>query len=180
MKKCFAAAACALLLAGCGSEPVKTVDATADIKPVVEKMLAAWETLDPAKAAPFYAKDAGLAFFDIAPLKYSGWSEYEAGTKKMLAEFKSLKFTLSPDFKAYKNGSVAWATYTYDSVTAMKSGETVGKQGRVTDLLELRGNAWLIVHEHVSEPLAQPAMPPSAKAKAKPVKAQSARKSRKR
>jgi hypothetical protein len=35
----------------------------------------AWSDLDPAKAARFYAKEADLIFFDMAPMKYTGWSE---------------------------------------------------------------------------------------------------------
>src|SRR5256885_5907722 len=53
-----------------------------EIKTVLEKLFAAWSELNPAKAAPFYAKDADLMFFDIAPLKYNGWSEYAEGVPK--------------------------------------------------------------------------------------------------
>jgi hypothetical protein len=43
-----------------------------DVKGTLEKLFTAWSDLDPAKAAPFYAKDADLTFFDIAPMKYNG------------------------------------------------------------------------------------------------------------
>jgi hypothetical protein len=39
-----------------------------EIRAVLERLYAAWSDLDPAKAAPFYAKDAELTFFDITPI----------------------------------------------------------------------------------------------------------------
>jgi hypothetical protein len=65
----------AAIPAGCGSGRASTQDATVKIRPFIENLNAAWQTLDTAKAAPFYAKDAGLAFYDVAPLKYTGWQE---------------------------------------------------------------------------------------------------------
>ena len=62
-----------------------------EIKTVLEKLFAAWSELNPAKAAPFYAKDADLMFFDIAPLKYNGWSEYAEGVPKAFAAYRSGK-----------------------------------------------------------------------------------------
>ena len=34
------------------------------------------DTLDMANAAPFHAKEPEDVFYDIAPLKYKGWSEF--------------------------------------------------------------------------------------------------------
>ncbi|MCX6630256.1 MAG: hypothetical protein NTW28_21770, partial [Candidatus Solibacter sp.] len=90
----------AALMAGCGADVVKTADATAEIKPVVEKSLAAWMTLDVTKVAPFYAKEATLAFYDVSPLKSVGWEAYAAESKKFFETTKSLKVKLNPDFKA--------------------------------------------------------------------------------
>src|SRR5260370_24819459 len=47
----------------------KKTPADAGIRKTLEKMFAAWSDLDPAQAAPFYAKDPGLGFFDLAPMK---------------------------------------------------------------------------------------------------------------
>ena len=43
--------------------------ADADVRDTLQRLYAAWSDLAPAKAAPFYAKDADLVFFDIAPMK---------------------------------------------------------------------------------------------------------------
>ncbi len=144
-------------LAGCASETgtLKPQDATAFFKPDFEKLSAAWSTLDPSKAAPFYAKDPKLPFFDIAPLKYTGWQEYQEGVAKVAAGLKSIQLTIEPDFQATQLGNVAWASYTLTLVTQTKTGDVMKRQARGTDVLEKRGEQWLIVHEHVSVPMTQ-------------------------
>ena len=158
----------AVLLASCGgpAAPAKTEDATAELKPLMEKLMADWSTLDPSKVAPYYAKDPGLPFYDVMPLKYSGWQEYEDGVKKVFSEWKSIKITMSPDFKAYKNGNIAWATFTSSFEITPKTGEVMKGEGRNTEVLEKRGNDWVIVHEHGSAPMPNaPPPPPPAKKK---------------
>ena len=150
--KPYLLACLALLLAACGGGPPLTVDATAELKPLVETMNAAWASLDVAKAAPFYAHDAGLVFYDIEPMKYTGWAEYAAGAAKTIARWKSVKITVGPDFQAHRHGNVAWATYTLHYVIELKQGRTTEATYRVTDLMEFRNGSWVIVHEHVSVP----------------------------
>ncbi len=72
-----------------------------DFRPLMQQIWDAWGTLDPAKTAKYYSKDAKHVFFDIAPLKYTGWNEYAAGVKKAFADYSSGKFTL------YAGGHVA-------------------------------------------------------------------------
>ena len=124
-----------------------------DFKGRMQKVLAAWETLDSAKAAPFYAKDADLKFFDLAPLKYTGWAEYAAGVDKVAADLKSIRFTLGDDARTYRRGNVAWATATMRAEVATKGGAKQTIEGRWTLVWEKRGKDWLIVHEHFSAPL---------------------------
>jgi len=66
----------------------------AEIRATLEKLYAAWSDLDPVKAASFYAKDADLTFFDVAPMKYNAWAEYAAGVPQAFAAYRSGKFTL--------------------------------------------------------------------------------------
>jgi ketosteroid isomerase-like protein len=167
--KTFLAVLIAVTLVGCAgtAEPPKTLDAANEFKPMIEKLMAAWETLDVSKPAAFYAKDPGLTFFDIAPLKYEGWQQYSDGFKKVCADWKSVKLTLDPDLKATQNGNVAWVTYTLSFVIEPKSGETMKGQARATDIFEKRGNDWLIVHEHYSAPMPEEPPKPPAKGKKK-------------
>jgi ketosteroid isomerase-like protein len=159
----------AVWLASCGGPdaPAKTEDATAELQPMMEKMIADWTTLDPSKAAQYYAKDAGLVFYDIAPLKYTGWQEYADGSKKVYATWKSIKWTMGPDFKAYKKGNIAWATFTSTFEITPNTGKVMKGEGRNTEVLEKRGKDWFIVHEHGSAPMPDTPPPPPAKKKTK-------------
>jgi ketosteroid isomerase-like protein/truncated hemoglobin YjbI len=128
-----------------------------DFKALMRKTLDAWETMDPAHAAPYYAKDADNVYFDIAPLKYNGWAEYAAGVSKNFPDLASVKFTLS-DARIHPAGNLTWATASLHFDLGTKNGATQSLNARWTVIWERRGAAWLIVHEHVSAPLA---MPPS-------------------
>jgi ketosteroid isomerase-like protein len=139
----------------------KMTGAAAEIDKTLRACLAAWATLDPEKAAPFYAKDAGNVYFDIAPLKYTGWSEYAAGTKNVFADFSALSITLNDDLMIHPAGDWAWATATVNMEATMKDGSKMPLDTRWTGVLEKRAKQWLIVHEHVSAPLPPPTAAPS-------------------
>ena len=47
-----------------------------DFKALMVAEPKAVDTLDMAHAAPFHAKEPEDVFYDIAPLKYKGWSEF--------------------------------------------------------------------------------------------------------
>ena len=168
MKKAFIAVLAAWL-ASCGgpAAPAKTEDATAELKPLMEKMMADWTALDTSKVAQYYAKEPGLAFYDVAPLKYTGWQEYEDGSKKTFSMWKSIKITMNPDFKAYKNGNIAWATFTSAFEITPKMGEAMKGEVRNTEVFEKRGSDWIIVHEHGSAPMPDAPPPPAPAGKKK-------------
>src|SRR5712691_2175993 len=84
-----------------------------EIRSTLERLYAAWSDLDPAKTARFYAKDPDLAFFDVAPMKYTGWAEYAAGVPTAFAPYRSGRFTLNDDLRVYRHGNQAWATATW-------------------------------------------------------------------
>ena len=91
----------------------------------LQEVLTAWSTLDPSKAGAFYAKDAGLAFYDIAPRKYSGWVEYDKGVRDVLKETKSLTLKLGTDAQIHPSGTIAWAAAT---VKVISETSTAGTQ----------------------------------------------------
>ena len=135
--------------------------AAIDLKPMVVKYWAAWEK-GPDAAAPLYAKDPRLVFYDLEPLKYVGWSEYKAGVvPNILAKFDSMKFTVNDDVQTTAHGNIAWTTATVRGDGALKGGTQVHVTMRHTVIWERRGKDWLIVHEHVSMPSALPAPPAS-------------------
>ncbi|HEY3027939.1 MAG TPA: nuclear transport factor 2 family protein [Pyrinomonadaceae bacterium] len=125
----------------------------AEFKALSDRYFAAWSSLNPDNAAPLYAKDADLIFYDIVPLKYTGWAEYDKGVRGVLGGFESLKLTPNGDLKATRRGNVAWTTVTFHLSAKLKSGGQMETDGRHTAIRERRGGKWLIVHEHFSAPL---------------------------
>ena len=127
-----------------------------EFKGIITRYYAAWSTLDPDKAAEFYAKDADLPFYDIAPLKYNGWAEYKSGVQKNFTEnVVSGSGSLVPkdDLKVTRRGNIVWTTVTFHLMGKLKSGGALELDARHTAIWELRNGKWLIVHEHVSAPL---------------------------
>lgn len=97
---------------GHGPGPLKTEDATAELRPIVDKIYEAWTSLDVSKLGVFYARDSDLMFFDVAPLKYTGLAEYLKGFGETIKDWKSIRVSIQPDFKGWKQGNVAWAAAT--------------------------------------------------------------------
>ncbi|MGH6629286.1 MAG: YybH family protein [Burkholderiales bacterium] len=123
-----------------------------DFKARMNAMLSAWGTLDPAKAAPYYDKDPKLVFYDVAPIKYTGWDEYAKGVIATFAgAYQSGKFFLHDDINLHRGAKVTWATATLDFELLRKDGgRELLKDLRWTLIWEKHGNDWLLVHEHLS------------------------------
>ena len=143
----------ALPLSAQSKTPAKK--AAPDFAAMMQKYLDAWGTLDPANAAPYYAKDAGLAFYDIAPEKYTGWSEYAAGVLATFGnDYQSGRFFLGDDVQVHPGRTFAWATATLDfEILRKDGGKELLKGCRWTLIWEKRGAQWLVVHEHFSVPM---------------------------
>jgi ketosteroid isomerase-like protein len=126
----------------------------AEFKAMIAQYYEAWSTLDPDKAAKYYAKDADLIFYDIAPLKYNAWKEYREGVIKAFTEtMSSGKLTPNDDLKVTARGNIVWTTVTFHLSAKPKAGGLLEVDARHTAIWEKRGGKWLIVHEHVSAPL---------------------------
>ena len=129
----------------------------AEFKALIERYYAAWNTLNTDNAAPFYAKEADLVFYDIAPFKYNGWDEYKEGVKKTFFDkISSGKLTPNNDLKVTRRGNIAWTTLTFHLSGTLKTGGAMEIDARHTAIWEKRGGKWLVVHEHVSAPLPAP------------------------
>jgi len=136
--------------------PAKAAPTAFDFRAHLQKLYDAWSDLDPAKAAPFYAKEGDHVFFDIAPLKYTGWTEYAEGVPKAFSAYSSGKFTLGKDLRVHRHGNLTWVTATWRAELLKKDGIKENAEGRYTAILEKRGDDWLIVHEHMSVPAPPP------------------------
>ena len=118
----------------------------------MQKIWDGWATLDPAGQKQFYAQGPHV-FFDIAPLKYGSWDEYQTGVTQVLAGYKSGKCTVNDDAQIHKMGDAYWVTATIAYELVQKSGKREMGNFRWTAIFEKHEGKWLIVHEHVSEPL---------------------------
>ena len=123
-------------------------------KAYLQKIWDGWATLNPDNTAQFYAKGPHM-FFDIAPVKYNSWDEYYAGVKSVLAGFQSATFKVNDDAQIHPAGKDVWIAATIASDMVEKSGKHDMSTMRWTAVFEKTEGKWLIVHEHVSEPVGQ-------------------------
>ena len=121
-------------------------------KALMDAIWAGWSTGNPANVAKYYAKGSHV-FFDIAPLKYDSWAEYEKGVTQVLSGFQSLKATVNNDAQIHRHGNLVWGTATVHHDDVAKDGSKSQGDFRWTVIWEKSGPEWLIVHEHVSAPL---------------------------
>jgi ketosteroid isomerase-like protein len=133
------------------AETKKAASAGPD-KAYLQKILDGWSALDPAAMKQFYVQGDHL-FFDIAPVKYSNWTEYQTGVTELLKAYKSFKMTLNDDAQIHHEGNLTWAVATIkeDAVTATGKHELGTFRWTVLFQKQPDGN-WLIVHEHTSVP----------------------------
>jgi ketosteroid isomerase-like protein len=121
-------------------------------KAYLQKIWDGWATLDPSNVTKFYASGPHT-FFDITPLKYSSWDEYQKTVRQVLSDFKSAKFKVNNDAEIHPAGGYAWGTATVDEEMTHQNGKVDTGTFRWTMVFEKQGGDWLIVHEHVSAPL---------------------------
>ena len=121
-------------------------------KAYLQKIWDGWATLDPAGQKQYYAQGPHV-FFDIAPLKYGSWDDYQSGVAKALEDFNAARCTVNDDVQIHKSGDVYWITATVAFDMTHKSGKHDMGNFRWTAVFEKQDGKWLIMHEHVSEPL---------------------------
>ena len=127
----------------------------ATFRKLVDDYCAAWSSGNTDNAAKFYAQDDGLVFYDVTPFSYHGWKEYVPGVKKALLDNAAeAKLTAGKDLKVTRRGSVAWTTVPMHFYEKTKDGKVMEADLRYTGIWEKRGSGWVLVHEHLSVPMA--------------------------
>jgi ketosteroid isomerase-like protein len=158
LKRLFTVSLCLLTLTLTGMAQAKkpatkkTATGPTPDKALMQKIWDGWSTLDPANVARYYAPGPHT-FFDIAPLKYDSWDDYEKGVKDVVAGYKSAKFTVNDDAAVHAHGDLVWATATVKEEMTTKAGKVEMGIFRWTGVWESEDGKWLIVHEHVSAPI---------------------------
>ena len=133
-------------------KPKKTTSSGAPDKAYLQKILDGWSAGNAADMAHYY--DQGqYNFFDIAPLKYNNWAEYEKGVTELLKGYKSIKLTLGDDTQIHTDGNLTWTTTTVKEDALTTAGKHEMAALRWTLIFEKQAGKWMIVHEHMSEPL---------------------------
>jgi ketosteroid isomerase-like protein len=152
LKRILTLSTMVLAITLCSFAATKKAAGPAPDKAYLEKFWAGWSTLTPANTAQYYA-EGQHTFFDIAPVKYDSWDEYQKGVLSLAADYKSAVFTLNDDLQLHPAGDYVWGTATVKSDMTRKSGKRELATLRWTVVFEKQDGKWLIVHEHVSEPL---------------------------
>lgn len=141
-----------LAIPGFGQKAAKSSAGGAVDKAYLQKIWDGWAALDPAGQKQYYAQGPHV-FFDIAPVKYGSWDEYQAGVTNVLSGYKAARFTLNDDLQIHMSGDIYWVTATVASDMTEKSGKRDMGTFRWTAILEKQDGKWLVVHEHVSASL---------------------------
>jgi len=142
-----------LTFVGARAQQKATDDAT--FRKLTDAYCLAWSTGNADAPAKFYAKDDGLVFYDIAPFAYHNWKEYHAGVQKeFLDSAASLQLTAGKDLRVRRRGIMAWTTVSMHLSEKGKDGKSSETDVRYTGIWEKRGANWLLVHEHLSVPMA--------------------------
>ena len=142
-----------LTFVGALAEQKASDDAT--FRKLTDSYCVAWSSGNPANAAKFYAKNDGEVFYDLAPFSYNSWKEYETGVQKEFFDTAaSVTLTAGKELKTTRRGNVAWTTVPMHLIEKTKDGKTIELNVRYTGIWEKRGKNWLLVHEHLSVPLA--------------------------
>jgi ketosteroid isomerase-like protein len=132
--------------------PMKAPAGPAPDKAYLQKVWDGWSTLNPDNVAQFYATGPHT-FYDIAPLKYGSWDDYNKGVRNVLAGYKSAKFDVNDDVEIHPHGDLVWATATVKDQMTTTAGKVEMGNFRWTVILENESGKWQIVHEHISAPL---------------------------
>ena len=154
MRKRFALVICTIALCSFSfaQKAAKKAGAAGVDRAYMQEIWDGWGKLDAAHQAQYYAKGEHT-FFDIAPLRYSSWDEYQSGVSKELGDYKAATFLVNDDVQSHNAGDVVWgsATVKYDMTTKADKHE-MGTM-RWTYVFGKQDGKWVLLHEHVSVPM---------------------------
>jgi ketosteroid isomerase-like protein len=143
------------LLTFVGARAQQKASEDATFRKLTDDYCAAWSSGNAEAPAKFYEKTDGLVFYDLAPFAYHSWKEYHAGVQKeFLDGAAALKLTAGKDLKVSRRGTIAWTTVPMHLAVTEKDGKSSEMDIRYTGIWEKHGTNWLLVHEHLSVPMA--------------------------
>jgi ketosteroid isomerase-like protein len=143
------------LLTFVGARAQQKASEDATFRKLTDDYCAAWSSGNSDAPGNFYEKTEGLVFYDLAPFSYHSWSEYHLGVQKEFLEgAATLKLTAGKDLRVSRRGMIAWTTVPMHLSVTEKDGKHSEMDIRYTGIWEKHGSTWLLVHEHLSVPMA--------------------------
>jgi ketosteroid isomerase-like protein len=143
------------LLTFVGARAQQKASEDATFRKLTDNYCAAWSSGNSDAPGKFYDKMEGLVFYDLAPFSYHSWDEYHLGVQKEFLEgAASLKLTAGKDLRVSRRGTIAWTTVPMHLSVTEKNGKSSEMDIRYTGIWEKHGATWLLVHEHLSVPMA--------------------------
>lgn len=157
MKDIVLAGVLALGLSGAAQAlEVASASETARFYDLETRLWAAWNArLRPADAAPFYSQSPDNLYFNLTPLKFTGWAEFEKVMTPALAGGAAAKMVIGDDFRVLREGRTAIVAYTFRTEFSGANAPQ-GFTGRMTDVWTNERGTWRLVHQHMSSPLGAP------------------------
>lgn len=143
---------CSLLLTAVAVAQAPT--STAPDKALMQKIWSAWSTRNPDNAAPFYSHEKTSVYYPLAPMKVLGWSAYAAQVRELMSEYSSLDIRVGDDAQVQTQPALAFGTATLHATQVFTDGRRETRDSRWTVVWAKRDGKWLVVHEHVSAPIA--------------------------
>ena len=118
----------------------------------VRGWFAAWSTLDPEVAAPFYLADPSLRF--VLPGEpmggHEGWEALARAQGAAFAGMAGAAFVPNADIRVERVGDAAWTTASFSMSLSPEGSPSITDDARVTLVWLRRDGDWRVAHEHLS------------------------------
>ena len=129
-------------------------DATADIRALEERFVAAFKAKDVDAIMKVYTPDQTLVVFDVVPPRqYVGAAAYRKDWQTLLDSFEGPITVELTDLDVAADRNLAYSHSIQRVAGTDKQGKKLDLTVRVTDVYKKARGRWLIVHEHVSVPV---------------------------
>ena len=129
-------------------------DATADIRALEDRFVAAFKAKDLDAIMKAYAPGQALVVFDVVPPRqYVGAAAYRKDWQTFLGSFDGPITVELTDLDVGADRNLAYS-HSIQRVTGTdKQGKKLDMTLRVTDVYQRIRGRWLVIHEHVSVPV---------------------------
>jgi len=134
--------------------PPAWADASADIRALEDRFVAAFKAKDVDAIMKVYAPDQTLVVFDVVPPRqYVGAAAYRKDWQTFLGSFDGPITVELTDLDVVADRNLAYSHSIQHVAGTDKHGKKLDLTVRVTDVYKKAHGRWQIIHEHVSVPV---------------------------